>query len=235
MAASPQLPQGRVVEPRHSWAYRIAKRTLDFVAAVVGLTVTSPVLVGLAVWVKMDSPGPVFYRGRRVGRNGKGFGIYKYRSMVVNADKIGGPTTSEDDPRVTKSGKFIRRYKLDELPQLINVLLGDMSLVGPRPDVASEIEKLSDGERALILAVRPGMTDWASIKFNNEGEIVQGHSDPHKAYEELIRPHKIRLQMDYVQQASFRTDFSILWDTFRMLWSTRVSDGTGSTSAGNPR
>lgn len=219
---------------RQSWGYRAAKRALDVGAAVFGLAITSPVLVALAIWVKLDSPGPVFYRGRRIGRGGREFGIYKYRSMVMNADKIGGPTTSEDDPRVTKSGKFIRRYKLDELPQLINVLVGDMSLVGPRPDVPSEIQKLSAAERDLVLAVRPGMTDWASIKFNNEGEIVQGYPDPHKAYEEIIRPHKIRLQMQYVQEASLATDLKILWGTFRMLWSTRVSDAPATPAGGNP-
>lgn len=219
---------------RHSWGYRFAKRMLDVLAAVFGLALTWPILVVFAIWVKLDSPGPVFYRGRRTGRGGRSFGIFKYRSMVVNADKIGGPTTSENDPRVTKSGRFIRKYKIDELPQLINILVGDMSLVGPRPDVPSEIEKLSLDEKGLILAVRPGMTDWASIRFNNEGEIVQGHPDPHKAYEDLIRPHKLRLQMEYVRRASMGTDIKILWNTFRMLWSTRVTDRSGTPAPGGP-
>lgn len=222
------------VVPRHSITYRAIKRVMDLTAATAGLVLSAPILVGLVIYVKLDTPGPVFYRGRRVGRGGRVFGIYKYRSMVVNADKIGGPTTSEDDPRVTNAGRFIRRYKLDELPQLINVMLGDMSLVGPRPDVPSEIEKLSSAERSLILSVRPGMTDWASIQFNNEGEIVQGYQDPHKAYEEIIRPHKIRLQTEYVEQASLHHDLKILWRTFGMLWRTRVGDENAAAPVGGP-
>lgn len=209
--APPQLGPG----------YRAAKRALDLAACATGLVVLSPVLVGLAVWVKLDTPGPAFYRGRRAGRGGSEFRIWKFRSMVMNADKIGGPTTSDDDPRVTRSGHFIRKYKMDELAQLMNVLVGDMSLVGPRPDVPSEIEKLTPAERALILGVKPGMTDYASIKFHNEGEIVRGYADAHQAYETLIRPGKIRLQKKYAKEASFGTDLRIIGRTFATLAGTR--------------
>lgn len=203
-------------------AYRIAKRATDILASAFGLLLVAPLLLALAVWIKLDSPGPVFYRGRRIGWHGREFRIFKFRSMVMNADKIGGPTTSDDDPRVTRSGRFIRKYKADELAQLLNIFLGDMSLVGPRPDVPSEIGKLNAEERRLILAVRPGLTDYASIEFHNEGEIVKGHADPHAAYERLIRPRKIELQQKYVRERSFLLDLKLIFRTFATLFRTRV-------------
>lgn len=213
--------------PQEPWAkkplgYRVAKRALDLVGATLGLLLVWPILVTLAIWIKADSEGPVFYRGRRIGRLGREFRIFKFRSMVQNADKIGGPTTSDDDPRVTRPGKVLRKYKLDELAQLLNVLSGDMSLVGPRPDVPSEVTKLTAAERRAILSVRPGMTDWASVRFHNEGEIVAGQPDPHAAYETLIRPEKIRLQADYATRATFWIDVKILWTTATTLVRTRA-------------
>jgi lipopolysaccharide/colanic/teichoic acid biosynthesis glycosyltransferase len=219
---------------RRRWGYRTAKRTLDLVAAGLGLVLASPLFLALAVWIKLDSKGPVFYRGLRVGRRGRTFRIFKFRSMVVDADRIGGPTTSDDDPRVTRPGAFIRKYKVDELGQLLNVLAGHMSLVGPRPDVPSEVSKLSPDQRALILSVRPGMTDRASIAFHNEGEIVKGHADAHAAYETLIRPRKIELQEAYVREASFWTDARILWTTFATLFRTRVAPPGGGEGATRP-
>jgi lipopolysaccharide/colanic/teichoic acid biosynthesis glycosyltransferase len=189
------------------------KRVLDLGVAFVVFIATLPLFLFASVWVKLDSPGPLFYRALRVGRGGRNFRMLKFRSMVVNADRIGGPTTSEVDPRLTRSGTALRRFKLDELPQLLNVIRGDMSLVGPRPDVPSEVQKLSADESAMILSVRPGMTDWASIKYYDEGAIVQGHSDPHQAYEQLIRPGKIELQIRYAREASFGTDLRILLAT----------------------
>ncbi len=193
------------------------KRVFDIGASLVGLIVFSPLLVGIAVWIKLDSPGPVFYRGRRAGRNGKPFGIFKFRSMVTNADKVGGPSTSGDDPRVTRSGRFIRRFKLDELSQLINVLAGHMSLVGPRPEVVDKIEQLR-GEQRKILDFRPGITDWASIWNSDEGGLLAGTADPDAAYEAVIRPTKLRLQMLYCETRSFWGDLKIiLYTVFKIV------------------
>jgi lipopolysaccharide/colanic/teichoic acid biosynthesis glycosyltransferase len=163
----------------------------------------------IAIWVKLDSSGPVFYRGRRAGRHGKPFGIFKFRSMVVNADKIGGPSTSGDDPRVTHSGRFIRRFKLDELTQLINVLLGHMSLVGPRPEVVHKVELYNDEERQ-VMELRPGITDWASIWNADEGGLLEGAPDPDEAYERILRPTKLQLQLHYCRTRTFLGDIKII-------------------------
>jgi lipopolysaccharide/colanic/teichoic acid biosynthesis glycosyltransferase len=182
--------------------------------ASVGLVATSPLI--LAVWARVrlvDRDGPVLYAGRRVGAGGREFRMYKFRSMVMNADKIGGADTPDDDPRLTKTGRFLRRYKLDELPQLINVVKGDMSLVGPRPQVPQEVASYTEEERE-ILNVRPGITDWSSLKFHNEGEILAGQADPNEAYNRLIRPEKMRLGLEYARRATFRDDLSILLKTF---------------------
>lgn len=188
------------------------KRFFDFSCAAAGLIVLSPLLLGAALWVKLGSKGPVFYRGERVGLNGRPFRIIKFRTMVVNADKIGGPSTSSDDARVTRVGALLRRYKLDELPQLLNVLAGDMSFVGPRPEVPSEVAEYDENARRL-LGVRPGITDYSSIKFRNEGEILKGHADPHRAYKELIQPEKIRLGLQYVDHHSVWIDFCLILKT----------------------
>lgn len=136
--------------------------------------------------------------------------------MIVDADKVGGPSTSGDDPRVTPVGSFLRQYKLDELPQLVNVLIGDMSLVGPRPEVASEVAEYDERARQLLL-VRPGITDYASIRFRNEGEILRGHADPHKAYKELIQPEKIRLGLKYVDEQSLLLDIELILKTIAAI------------------
>ncbi len=173
----------------------------------------SPVIGVIAVKIRTESEGPIFYGGRRVGMGGREFKMYKFRSMVPNADKVGGPNTPDDDPRLTKTGRVLRRYKLDELPQLVNVFRGDMSFVGPRPQVPGEVAGYTPEERDLLL-VRPGITDWASLRFSNEGEILAGHADPDKAYAELIRPEKMRLGLDYVRKGTFRDDLGILVKTF---------------------
>lgn len=192
------------------------KRVFDVAASAIGLLVFSPLLILVAGWVKLDSPGPVFYRGRRAGRNNVPFGIYKFRSMVLNADSIGGSSTSGEDPRVTKSGRFIRRYKIDELSQLINVLVGDMSLVGPRPEITSYTDKY-EGEFKEILTVRPGITDWASIWNADEGGVLAGAKDPDRAYEILIQPTKLQLQLRYVRTRTFLTDIKIILYTIRRI------------------
>jgi len=192
------------------------KRLFDIIFSCFGLIVTSPLIILSAILIKIDSKGPVFYRGLRVGRFGKPFKMYKFRTMVVNADKIGGPSTSDDDPRLTKVGKFIRKYKLDELPQLINVFKGEMSIVGPRPEVPSEVETYNEEEKK-ILNVKPGITDYASLTFHNEGEILRGSADPHQTYKEKIRPEKLRLALKYVEEHSFWIDLKIIFKTFKAL------------------
>ena len=193
------------------------KRLIDFVSSTIGLLIFSPVLVLIAILIKIDSQGPVFYRGARAGRDGRSFRIFKFRSMVTNADKIGGPSSSADDPRITKVGAFLRKYKLDELPQLLNVWLGQMSLVGPRPEVMQEVLLYTDEEKRL-LEVRPGITDWSSIKFRDEGEILRGSVDPHQAYREKIRPEKIRLGLEYVNQHTTWIDMRIIFQTFKVIF-----------------
>ena len=173
------------------------KRLFDFLASIIGVTLLLPIFAVVALAIKLDSPGQVFYRGLRAGRHGQPFRIFKFRTMVMNAHNLGGPSSSADDPRITRVGDFLRRYKLDELPQLLNVLKGEMSLVGPRPEVVEEVALYTDEEKRL-LGVRPGITDWASIRFRNEGEILRGSVDPHAAYREKIRPEKIRLGLEYV-------------------------------------
>jgi lipopolysaccharide/colanic/teichoic acid biosynthesis glycosyltransferase len=190
----------------------IAKRGFDAALAAVGLVLVSPVLATVAVAIKAGSKGPVFYRGTRVGLDGKPFEMLKFRTMVTDADKIGGSSTPEDDPRVTSIGKKLRRYKLDELPQLWNVLKGEMSFVGPRPQVQWAVDLYTPEERA-ILGVRPGITDEASLKFSNEAEILKGSADPDKAYIELIHPEKMRLSLEYVRTRSFKQDLSIIGRT----------------------
>jgi lipopolysaccharide/colanic/teichoic acid biosynthesis glycosyltransferase len=189
-----------------------AKRLLDVIVAVLGLLLLGPVLILIALIIKISSPGPVLYRGTRVGLDGRLFAMMKFRTMVVNAESLGGSATAADDPRITAIGKFLRRYKLDELPQFLNVLAGDMSLVGPRPEVQKYVSLYSPEEKA-ILAVRPGITDWASIWNSNEAAVLEGSRDPEKTYEELIRPTKLALQLLYVQKRSFFMDSKILFHT----------------------
>jgi lipopolysaccharide/colanic/teichoic acid biosynthesis glycosyltransferase len=198
------------------------KRCFDVVLSGGGLAVLAAPLLAIGLAVKLDTPGPVFYRGERVGRYGRTFRLFKFRSMFVSG--VPGPsTTTEDDPRITPLGRMLRRYKLDELPQLLNVLVGDMSLVGPRPQVRWAIERLV-GEERDILNVRPGITDWASIRFHSEGEIIAASGDPDAdhAYMRLIHPEKTRLQLDYVRQRSIVVDLRILFETLMTLVRTRT-------------
>jgi len=188
------------------------KRLFDFTASLFGLIVCSPLLILIAVWIKLDSPGPVFYRGWRGGRHGKPFQIFKFRSMVQNADRIGGPSTSGDDMRMTRSGKFIRAFKLDELSQLINVLGGDMSLVGPRPEIIDKVQKYSEEEKQT-LQLRPGITDWASIWNSDEGGVLEGAIDADAVYEEIIRPRKMKLQLYYLSNRTLVSDLKIIFYT----------------------
>lgn len=193
------------------------KCLFDTVFSLLGLVVLFPLFMLIVIMMKLDSYGPIFFRGVRIGRLGKPFRIFKFRTMVVNADKIGGPSTSDDDPRITKTGKFLRKYKLDELPQLINVLKGEMGFVGPRPEMPEEIELYSEEHKRAILSVRPGMTDYSSIKFHNEGEILKGSEDPHQTFREKIQPEKIRLGLKYVKEHSFWIDLKIIFKTLKTV------------------
>jgi len=193
-----------------------AKRTLDTVASAAALLILAPVMLAIALAIRIGSPGPVFYRGLRVGAYGRRFRILKFRSMVINAEKLGGSATAQDDPRITPIGAFLRRYKLDELPQFLNVLAGDMSLVGPRPEVPKYVDQFSEEERET-LALRPGITDWASIWNSDEGAVLEGSTDPERTYEELIRPTKLALQLYYLRNQSLAADLKILLYTATKL------------------
>ena len=187
-------------------------RVFDFILSLVGLVVLAPIFIVLAIWIKIDSKGPVFYKQVRVGQNGIDFGLFKFRSMVVDADKKGLITVGGRDPRITRSGYFIRKYKLDELPQLINVLLGDMSLVGPRPEVRKYVELYTD-EQQKVLSVKPGITDYASIEYMDENEILGKSNDPEKTYIEEIMPEKIKYNMKYIQNKNVSEYFKIIFLT----------------------
>ena len=192
------------------------KRTFDVFCAGAALLVFAPALVALAFTIKVTSSGPVFYRGLRVGRGGVPFRIFKFRSMVVNAETIGGSSTADDDPRITGVGRFLRKTKLDELPQLLNVLIGDMSVVGPRPEVRHYVDMYTEEEKA-ILTVRPGITDWASLWNPDEGAVLAGSDDPERDYLEKIRPQKLKWQLEYVRRRSLWIDLRIIAQTIRAV------------------
>ena len=191
-------------------------RLFDIVASGLGLIILSPLFLILAIWIKMDSKGPVFYRQVRVGRYNKDFRIFKFRSMRVGADKGSLVTIGGRDPRVTKSGYWIRKFKLDELPQLINVFIGDMSLVGPRPEVRHYVDYWTP-EQMHVLDVRPGITDPASIKFRNENELMEKGEDSEKYYIEVIMQEKIKLYLEYVEKHNFFYDLGLIFKTFWVI------------------
>ncbi|WP_418425407.1 sugar transferase [Alistipes sp.] len=192
------------------------KRFFDLVASGLGLLVLSPLFLVLAVWIKCDSKGPVFYRQVRVGRNNRDFRLYKFRSMRGGSDKKGLITIGGHDPRVTRSGYYIRRYKLDELPQLINVFAGNMSLVGPRPEVRKYVD-LYTPEQMHVLDVRPGITDLASIRYRNENELLERADDPDRYYVDVIMQDKLRINLEYVADHSFLKDIKLIGMTFRAI------------------
>lgn len=189
------------------------KRIFDIVMSGLGLVCLSPLFLVLAVWIKCDSAGPVFYRQVRVGRGNKDFRLFKFRSMRPDSDKLGLITVGGHDPRVTRSGYYIRKYKLDEFPQLINVFVGDMSLVGPRPEVRKYVD-LYTPEQLRVLNVRPGITSLASIRYRNENEILAKADDPDKTYVEQIMPDKIAIDLEYVENASLTNDIKLIFKTF---------------------
>ncbi len=193
----------------------MGKRLFDFLISLVVLIIFSPLFLILGILTKKDSEGPVFYRQIRIGKDGKPFKIFKFRTMVNNADKSGVTSTKEDDVRITKMGKFIRKYNLDELAQFINVLKGEMSIVGPRPEIPYYVNMFTEEEK-IILSVKPGITDWACIWNPDENKLLAGSDDPDRDYLEKIRPEKIRLQLKYVREHSFWIDFKIMLMTLRV-------------------
>jgi len=193
----------------------MAKRAFDIVCAALGLALLAPLLLVLALWIKLDSPGPVFFRQQRVGRRGRPFLIHKFRTM--RADNAGPQITVGADPRITRCGALLRRYKLDELPQLWDVLRGAMSLVGPRPEVPRYVALYPDDMRRLVLSVRPGITDPASLHYRNESERLAAAADPEREYIEVVMPAKLALAADYVRQASLAGDLRLILSTLAAL------------------
>jgi lipopolysaccharide/colanic/teichoic acid biosynthesis glycosyltransferase len=196
----------------------MAKRVFDLVLSAVGLVVLSPFLLAIAAWIKLDSPGPVFFRQERVGRLGHGFLIHKFRTMRHAPHEHGSQITVGADARITRVGRVLRRHKLDELPQLIDVLAGTMSLVGPRPEVPRYVALYPAALREKVLSVRPGITDPASIEFRDESDLLARAADPERTYIEQVMPAKLRSAAEYVDRMSVRTDLQLIARTVRRLW-----------------
>ena len=194
------------------------KRLFDIIFSLIGLIILAPILILIAICIKIDSKGPVFFRQLRVGRYNTDFKIFKFRTMKIDSDKLGLLTVGDKDPRITKVGYFLRKYKFDEFPQLINVLLGNMSFVGPRPEVRKYVNLYSEDD-LLILNALPGITDYASIKYRNEAEIIRQATDAEKAYIEDIMPEKIKLNKKYIDNNNILTDIKIIIKTFLSILS----------------
>ncbi|MCV6628478.1 MAG: sugar transferase [Flavobacteriaceae bacterium] len=192
------------------------KRLFDILASGFGILILSPILLILSLAISFGSRGGVFYRQERIGRYGKAFRIFKFRSMYTDSDKKGLLTVGDRDPRVTPIGYYLRKSKLDELPQLLNVFIGDMSLVGPRPEVERYVDLYSTEDKK-VLRVRPGITDYASIHYRNETEILKAASDPEKKYIEEIMPAKLALNKKYIDEKSLYTDIKIIFATFKSI------------------
>jgi lipopolysaccharide/colanic/teichoic acid biosynthesis glycosyltransferase len=186
------------------------KRAFDLLAAVVGLSLLALPMLAVAAWIKLDSPGPVFFRQERVGRHGRRFRIHKFRTMRVDAESVGPQLTVGADARITRAGAFLRAHRLDELPQFLDVLAGDMSLVGPRPDVPRYVELWPPALRERVLAVRPGMTDPASLEFRDEASLLARAADPEREYLEVILPRKLARAADYADHASLWSDLAVI-------------------------
>lgn len=192
------------------------KRAFDFICSIIGLILLFPFLLIIWLWVVLDSPGGGFYRQIRVGKSGKDFGLWKFRTMHVDADKKGLLTVGGRDPRVTKAGYYLRKYKLDELPQLINVVVGEMSLVGPRPEVRKYV-LLYSAEQLSVLNLRPGITDYASIEFMDENELLAKSDHPEETYIKEIMPAKLKLNLKYIEEQNFKVDLSIILRTIKRI------------------
>jgi len=192
------------------------KRLFDIIFSFIGLLFLSPIFIVIAIIIKITSKGPIFYKGIRTGKNGKSFKQYKFRTMVKNAENIGGSTTALNDPRITKIGKILRKYKIDELPQLFNVIKNEMSLVGPRPELKEHTDLYNNKEKK-ILSIKPGLTDYASIKFSSLDKVV-GDKNADKVYAEKIRAQKNQLRMKYAENHSFLGDIRIIVQTILIIF-----------------
>lgn len=195
----------------------MGKRLFDMIASALGLLVLAPLLLAVALWIKLDSPGPVFFRQERVGQGGRRFRIHKFRTMHADASQRGPAVTRVHDERITRAGRALRDKRIDELPQLIDVLLGDMSLVGPRPEVPRFVALYPPALRTQVLAVRPGITDPASLEHLDEAELLADAADPEAAYVERILPHKLARQADYAARATLGSDLAVLVRTLKLL------------------
>jgi len=194
----------------------MTKRLFDLLFSFLGMVVLSPLFLIVSLFIISDSKGGVFYCQKRVGKNNKDFNLIKFRTMMTGADNKGLLTIGEQDQRITKTGRWLRKYKLDELPQLINILKGEMSFVGPRPEVRKYVELYSP-EQAIVLSVRPGLTDYASLEYINENQVLSNFSDPEKAYEEIIMPAKLLLNLKYISEQGMITDLEIIFKTLRKI------------------
>jgi lipopolysaccharide/colanic/teichoic acid biosynthesis glycosyltransferase len=212
----------------------VIKRTFDLSVALVSLLALAPILFAVSVWIKLDSRGPVLFRQQRVGRGGKLFWLLKFRSMVHQRASQGPLITARADHRVTRSGHFLRKYKIDELPQLINVIQGEMSFVGPRPEVPEFVEYYPREVRAKVLSVRPGITDAASIMFRNENDLIDAADDPERRYVEKILPIKLQMYSDYVDDHSFAGDLRLMIQTIASVFK-QGSDSVQEDPSTGPR
>ncbi|NOY72927.1 MAG: sugar transferase [Gammaproteobacteria bacterium] len=192
-----------------------AKRLFDLFFVTLGLILLSPIMVFIVVWVRLSSPGPALFKQERIGRGGRPFFVLKFRTMIQDAESNGGKITIGADPRITKSGKFLRKYKLDELPQLLNVLKGEMSLVGPRPEVPEYVAIYPEDVRKKVLSVPPGITDFAAIEYRDENALLARASDPEREYVEKVLPEKLDYYLEYVEKRSIWLDFTLI---IRTLW-----------------
>ena len=201
--------------------YEFCKRAFDFAVSATGLLVCAPLMLIVALSIRWSSPGPILYQGLRVGKNKTQFRVLKFRTMVINAEQVGGSCTADDDPRITAIGRILRKTKLDELPQLLNVLRGEMSLVGPRPEL-ERFTQLYDERQQQVLTLKPGITDLASMWDSDEGARLAGAHDPEQAYVETILPHKLELQLKYLDTRSFWVDLVIVLRTVTLVMQRAV-------------
>ena len=206
-------------------ASEVAKRMFDLLGAAIALLLLAPLLAAVAIWIKIDSPGPVLFRQQRVGRHGRPFAIRKFRTMVADAPQRGPQLTVGNDERITRAGAFLRRAKFDELPQLVDVLAGHMSLVGPRPEMPSYLAHCPAELRDKVLAVRPGITDPVSLEFADESALLARAADPEREYVEVLLPRKLRAAAAYAEHANLVTDLCVIGRTLRVLWARLFSAG----------
>lgn len=214
--------------------YEPIKRVLDFTVAAFGLAVCAPLFVLIALLIKLDSPGGVFFAHERVGRYGRKFKVLKFRTMVKNAPQLGGAVTAGGDPRITRIGKVLRQTKLDELPQLWNVLKGEMSLVGPRPEVEKYVQLWDPALREIVLSVRPGITGLTQIRYRHEEHLLAAQPDPEKYYREVLLPLKLQSDAEYVRNRSLRLDLWILGRTVAALFERAPSEAPPTSSLEKP-